>query len=31
VEAAMPLGTNGDPAFASDVRAWINAGAKADP
>lgn len=30
VETAMPLGSTGDPAFAAQLRAWIDAGAKAD-
>ncbi|MGZ3417683.1 MAG: hypothetical protein ACXWUG_01550 [Polyangiales bacterium] len=30
VETAMPFGTNGDPAFAAQVRAWILAGAKTE-
>lgn len=31
VETAMPFGTNGDPAFAAEVRTWILGGAKNDP
>lgn len=30
VETAMPLGTDGDPGFAADLRAWIDAGTPTD-
>lgn len=30
VETAMPLGSDGDPGFAADLRAWIDAGAPTD-